>query len=120
MLTGTFSDLRPESFMSILESMDSIWDWICSVDGAPELIEVTIAPEDADWAVITMTEKDFTLLEGKFPTCKKAAFRLECVAIGVNEKEIKHRAFHALEDSDVKNTINGQPCCGGSHGCCHN
>ncbi len=119
-LCGTLSDLKADSYLALLESMDAVWDWICSVDGVPEFIEVTIAPENADWAVITMTEKDFTLLEGKLPTCEKAAFRLECVAIGVVEKEIRHRVFHALEDSGLKSTINGQACCGGDHGCCHN
>ncbi|MBP5203846.1 MAG: hypothetical protein J6Z16_04395 [Candidatus Methanomethylophilaceae archaeon] len=112
-LSGTLSDLKPESYMSILEAMDAVWDWIWTKEGVPECIEVTIAPEDSDWAIITMTDKDFTLLEGRFPTCAKAAFRLECVAVGVCEHEIRHRAFHALEDSGLKSAVSGKKCCCG-------
>ena len=112
-LSGTLSDLKPESYMSILEAMDAVWDWIWTKEGVPECVEVTIAPEDSDWAIITMTDKDFTLLEGKFPTCAKAAFRLECVAVGVCEHEIRHRVFHALEDSGLKSAISGKKCCCG-------
>ena len=113
-MTGTFTDVKAADVLSIIDSMDEVFEWVEERHGVMEYIEMTIAPEGADWVVISVPEKDFACIQGKLPACSKAFFRIEAVAQGVRCEDLIHRAFHAIEDTDIECSVNGD-----SHCTCH-
>jgi len=111
MMTGTFTDVKPADVLSIIDSMYEVFDWVGERHGMLEYIEMTVAPEGADWAIISVPEKDFACIQGKVPACPKAFFRLEAVAHGIKKHDLIHRTFHAIEDTDIQCSVNGESHC---------
>ncbi len=110
-MTGSLSGVKSEDMVNIIESMDEIWEWIKERHGIPEYIEITVAPEKHDWATICMTEKDFTYISGRIHACDKIFLRVECAAFGIDEHQLKHRIFHAIEDIGPECSVNGETYC---------
>ena len=110
-MTGTFVDMKAEDSVRIIEAMDEVWEWISGRHGETDYIEIIVAPEGADWFTITTTEKDLTCIQGKMASSPKSFFHIECLASGVREREVRHRIFHALEDTDIVCSVNGENCC---------
>ncbi len=110
-MTGSLSGVKSEDMVNIIESMDETWEWIKERHGIPEYIEITVAPEKHDWATICMTEKDFTYISGRIHACDKIFLRVECAAFGIDEHQLKHRIFHAIEDIGPECSVNGETYC---------
>ena len=110
-MTGTFVDMKPADVLGIIDSLGEVFDWVQEKNGMLDLIEITIAPEGSDWAVLTLQDKDVTLIQGKAPSSPKAFFRLEACGRDVNEHDLIHRIFHAIEDADIEFSINGESHC---------
>ncbi len=114
-MTGTFTDVKAADALSIIDSMNEVFDWVHEIHGMLEYIEMTVAPEGHDWVIISVPEKDFACIQGKLPDCPKAFFRLEAVAQDVKKEQLIHRTFHAIEDTDIDCSVNGETHCD-----CHN
>ncbi len=114
-MTGTFTDVKAADALSIIDSMNEVFDWVHETHGMLEYIEMTVAPEGHDWVIISVPEKDFACIQGKLPDCPKAFFRLEAVAQDVKKEQLIHRTFHAIEDTDIDCSVNGETYCD-----CHN
>ncbi len=114
-MTGTFTDMKAADVLCVIDSMYEVFDWVHETHGMLEYIEMTVAPEGADWAIISVPEKDFACLQGKVPDCPKAFFRIEAVAHRVKKEQLIHRLFHAIEDTDIDCSVNGETYCD-----CHN
>ncbi|MBR2255573.1 MAG: hypothetical protein IJ856_07205 [Candidatus Methanomethylophilaceae archaeon] len=110
-MTGTFKSVDWNSVSSMVSNMKEAWEWIEKTEGLPAFVEMTLAPADDDWSVITVIGEDEVVLNGLISAHDNVNFRIEAGAFDVIPEQLVHRLFHSIEDMDIPFTVNGDVHC---------